>query len=878
MIFIRNFATVKTDEKVTKNKNKMKKKTLLLAFVLTLCLPMLAQQFPYQNPNLSARERAKDLCSRLTLEEKAKLMMDVSPAIERLGIPAFQWWNEALHGVGRNGYATVYPITMAMAASWDDDLLQKVFTQVSDEARAKAQLAKKSGTIRRYQSLSFWTPNINIFRDPRWGRGQETYGEDPFLTTKMGLAVVRGLQGPEDSHYKKLLACAKHFAIHSGPEWNRHSFNIEDVDPRDLWETYMPAFKSLVQEGKVAEVMCAYQRWDGEPCCGSNRLLQQILRNDWGFDGLVVSDCGAIGDFWIKGRHEVTPDAASASAKAVISGTDVECGSNYKSLPDAVKAGYITEDQINTSVLRLLECRFILGDFDADELVEWTKIPASVIASAEHKQTALEMAREGMTLLMNKNNTLPLDPENTKIAVLGPNANDSVMLWGNYTGYPTQTTTILQGLKQMAKHVKYVEGCGLTRNEVMLSRYNEITTPDGERGMRATYWNNAKLEGEPVATQILAEPINQSNGGATVFAPGVELENFSARYEGTFRPTRSEELLLSVSVDDMVKVWVNDKLICDLWKSRQRVQDAVKPLTVEAGKEYKIVIEFAQTNALALMKFDIAKKLTATAEQIISKVQDADVIVFAGGISPRVEGEEMKVSEPGFKGGDRTDIELPQAQRDMISALHKAGKRIVFVNCSGGAMALVPEMENADAILQAWYAGEKGGQAVAEVLLGKVNPSGKLPVTFYKDMSQLPDFLDYSMKNRTYRYFKGEPAFVFGHGLSYTTFSYDKPKYKNGKLTFTLTNTGKKAGTEVAQVYMKRLADTDGPIKSLRGYQRVTLQPGESRTVTISLPRESFEGWDAQTNTMRVVGGKYELMVGGSSADDQLQKLTVKIK
>ena len=418
------------------------KKIILTITILLGAITVGAQQYPYQNPNLSPEERAEDLLKRLTLEEKVKLMMNSSPAIERLGIPQFEWWNEALHGVGRNGFVTVFPITMSMASSWNDALVQDVFTATSDEARAKNQEAKARGVIKKYQGLSFWTPNINIFRDPRWGRGQETYGEDPYLTTKMGLAVVRGLEGPKGSKYRKLLSCAKHYAVHSGPEWNRHSFNMTDLPERDLWETYMPAFKALVQEGDVAEVMCAYQRNDGDPCCGNTRYEQQILRDEWGFKGLIVSDCGAVSDFWQKGKHEVSKDAASASARAVLSGTDVECGRNYNDLPEAVRRGEIKESDIDVSVRRLLISRFIVGDMTPDELVEWTKIPSSVIASQKHKDIAYKIAQQGTVLLQNSNNILPLGKDQgNDIVVMGANANDSVMMWGNYCGFPTKTAT-----------------------------------------------------------------------------------------------------------------------------------------------------------------------------------------------------------------------------------------------------------------------------------------------------------------------------------------------------------------------------------------------------------------------------------------------------
>ena len=713
------------------------KKRFIVALIATAAANMqiLAQMLPYQNPNLSSSERADDLIGRLTLEEKSKLMMDQSPAIKRLGIPEFHWWNEALHGVGRNGTATVFPITMCMAASWNDALLQNVFTAVSDEARAKNQEAKKSGTLKRYQCLSFWTPNINIFRDPRWGRGQETYGEDPYLTSKMGLAVVRGLQGPENSKYRKLLACAKHFAVHSGPEWNRHSFDVQQLPARDLWETYLPAFKTLVQEGNVAEVMCAYQRIDGEPCCGNNRFEHQILREEWGYKGLITSDCWAIRDFYDNGCHEVSKDAAEASATAVRAGTDLECGSAYKALPEAVKRGEITEKELDKSLKKLIMARIELGDFDNDSLVEWTRIPSSVVACKKHKQMALDMARQGTVLLKN-NGLLPLDKD-AKIVVMGPNANDAEMMWGNYNGTPTATMTILDGIHNYQPEARFIRGCGHTRN--------------------------------------------------------------------------------------------SDSL---------RVSD------------------------------------------IIYAVRDADIVVFAGGISPRLEGEEMKVNEVGFKGGDRTDIELPKIQRQLLAALHDAGKKVVLVNCSGSAVALEPETSSCDAILQAWYGGEQGGTAVAEILFGDVNPSGKLPVTFYKNTQQLPDFEEYKMAGRTYRYMKEQPLFSFGYGLSYTTFEFGTPKYnaKKGVVTVEVTNTGKRDGDEVVQVYIKRIADTEGPNKTLKAFKRINLKAGEKKVISIDFKRGNFEGWDPEHNVMRVVAGKYQMMVGNSSRDCDLKTIEVKVK
>ena len=870
-------------------KKQIKRMILSLVFMSGTSL-LMAQTLPYLNPQLTPEQRADDLLKRLTLEEKVRLMMDTSPAIDHLQIPQFQWWNEALHGVGRNGYATVFPITMAMAASWDDALLHKVFTAVSDEARVKAQQAKQSGNIRRYQSLSFWTPNINIFRDPRWGRGQETYGEDPFLTSKMGLAVVRGLQGYSYEgkplgDYKKLLACAKHFAVHSGPEWNRHTFNVEELPERDLWETYLPAFKALVQEGEVAEVMCAYQRIDGQPCCSQTRYEQQILRDEWGFKGLITSDCGAIRDF-LPRWHNTAKDSELASAQAVLAGTDVECGSEYRHLPDAVRRGDIKEADLDRSLRRLLIARMEVGDFDSDDRVSWTKISESVVASKEHKQLALDMARKSIVLLKN-NGVLPIvnsKLSNGKLLVMGPNANDSVMQWGNYAGYPTKTVTALEGIRKQLGDVPYVLGCGLTRNESIESRFGQIKTSQGNAGMHAVYYNNTDMSGAPVTTVTMSEPIKLSNGGNTVFAPGVNLENFSARFDGTLIPTRDETLIFTISGDDKLRLLINGDTIVNLWQARQRIQQAQQEIAVKAGQQYRIQIDYVQETGYGALNFDIQHKSTPTSQELLAQVGPAQTVIFVGGISPRLEGEEMRVNEPGFQGGDRTSIELPQAQRDVLRWLHEAGKKVIFVNCSGGAVAMTPEMETCDAILQWWYDGEQGGEALADVLTGRYNPSGKLPVTFYRNTEQLPDFLDYTMKNRTYRYFTGEPLFPFGHGLSYTTFEFSKVKVsgKTGDnactLSVTVKNTGSVDGTETIQVYFRRTADKEGPLKTLCGYQQVTLKPGETRTVTITLPRKNLENWDTQTNTIHFVPGEYQLMVGPSSDDSTLQKSIVRLK
>lgn len=881
----------------------------MIAAVSMTINAMAQQLLPYQNYRLSAEERAKDLISRLTLEEKAQLMVDQSDAIERLGIPQFQWWNEALHGTARNGYATVFPITMGMAASWNDALLLDCFSAASDEARAKYMEARRSGNIKRYQCLSFWTPNINIFRDPRWGRGQETYGEDPYLTSRMGLAVVNGLQGPKDSKYMKTLACAKHFAVHSGPEWNRHSFNVEDVPARDLWETYLPAFKALVQKGDVAEVMCAYQRIDGEPCCSNKRYLQQILRDEWGFKGIVVTDCWALRDFYAKGCHEVTTTVPETAARALINGTDAECGSVFHDIPTAVRTGQVSEETINASLMRLLTARFRLGEMTPDSEVEWTKIPESTICSDEHSDLAYHMAQQSMVLLQNNNDILPLSKSNIRIAVMGPNANDSIMQWGNYSGFARNTTTILDGIRKKvdgSATITYIGGCGHTRNEVKESRFNEIShtfcmRDDGKdtahdasnhhnapgtiscgegKGMQATYWNNIKMEGTEAATATMTEPINLSNGGATVFAPGVELENFSARYTGTFHPTRSEHVYFSTEADDGFRLIINGDTIFNRFGANHGVRNFTHGMEVKAGEKYDIQIDYIQTNGLAHIKFDVYAQEEMSQESIIKQLKDVDVVVFVGGISPRLEGEEMKVDAKGFKGGDRTDIELPDVQRDMLKAIHDAGHKIVYINCSGSAIALVPETESCDAIMQAWYPGQRGGDAVADVLFGDYNPSGKLPITFYRSVNDLPDFLDYNMKGRTYRYFEGEALWPFGYGQSYTKFEISKPVYDKKAKAFnaTIKNIGTKAGEEVVQLYVRRTADTAGPKKTLRGFQRINLAANESATVSFPITDELLECWDEESNTMRVIPGNYEIMIGNSSKNEDLKTLKYRVK
>ena len=855
---------------------------LLPILVLTGC-----GQVSYKNTSLSPEERADLLVKELTLEEKVQLMMDGSRPVERLGIKPYNWWNEALHGVARAGLATVFPQPIGMAASFSPETVYDVFTAVSDEVRAKNTYYSSKGSRERYQGLTMWTPTVNIYRDPRWGRGIETYGEDPYLTSRMGVMVVKGLQGPADGDYDKLHACAKHFAVHSGPEWNRHSFNAENIKPRDLYETYLPPFEALVKEGEVKEVMCAYNRFEGEPCCGSNRLLMQILRDEWGFDGIVVSDCGAIADFYNDRGHHTHPDAESASAAAVVSGTDLECGSSYKALVESVKKGLISEEKVNTSVKRLLKARFELGEMDDLEKVSWAKIPFSVVASAAHDSLALKIARKSMTLLMNKDNFLPLRRGGLTVAVMGPNANDSVMQWGNYNGMPPHTVTILDGIRNLLgadDKLIYEQGCPWVERTLIHSAFSQCKSADGP-GFTARYWNNLTREGSPVTTTQVTTPFRFCTSGATVFAPGVNLTDFSATYNSVFTPVQSGEIVLEVYCYGNGRLRVNGEEVKG-FSNKHGARKTTHAMKVQAGQSYDIELDFEYLRSDAQLNFDLGFKREVDIQKSVEQVKEADIVIFASGISPSLEGEEMGVNLPGFKKGDRTDIELPAVQRELIDALYRAGKKIILVNCSGSPIGLEPETKKCEAILQAWYPGQQGGTAVAEVLFGDYNPAGRLPVTFYRNVSQLPDFEDYNMTGRTYRYMQDTPLFSFGYGLSYTTFSYGKVVFDRSevtagqtlKLTVPVTNTGKRGGEEVVQVYLKKQGDAEGPVKTLRAFKRVFIPAGQTTNIEFDLKDKELEWWDEQTNTVRVCSGTYDIMVGGSSEDESLRRTLVTIK
>jgi beta-glucosidase len=864
------------------------KKIVFITISLLLTLGLRAQQYPFQDPSLSSEERAKDLISRLTIEEKASLLCDNSDPIPRLGIKRFNWWSEALHGLANNEDVTVFPQPIGMAASFNDELVYRIFDATSDEARAKYHESQRRGQEnRRFLSLSVWTPNVNIFRDPRWGRGQETYGEDPYLMTRMGVQVVKGLQGPADARYRKLLACAKHYAVHSGPEWSRHELNLTDVNLREFYETYTPAFKALVQKADVRQVMCAYQRLDDEPCCSNSRLLQRILRDEWGFEHIVVTDCGAITNF--VATHKVSTSRVHAAARGLLGGSDLECvwdNYSYKLLPEAVERDLIKEEDIDKSLLRVLIGRFDLGEMDDDDIVPWAQIPLSVVNSEEHRQLAYKMAQQTMTLLHNRNNVLPLDKSSIqRLAVIGPNADDAQMLWGNYNGIPVRTITILDGINSKISPDKifYDKAVDLVDDKVTIS-YISRSAVDGNPGFRATYWNDPNFGGDPVITQQLVNPIRLTAAGQHEFAPGVRLEGFSAIYETEFTPAVTEEIVFKGGATGFFELSVNGETLESY--TNWRTLTTRIPYTVEEGKTYKIKIRYGQReNWQANIELEFGREEDVDYDALTQKLEGIDTVIFVGGLSGRLEGEEMPVSFPGFKGGDRTDIELPAVQRNALRALKEAGKTVIFVNCSGSAIAFEPELETTDAILQAWYGGESGGQAVADVLFGDYNPSGKLPVTFYRNSDNLGDFEDYSMKGRTYRY-TTDYLFPFGFGLSYTQFEIGDADISNTtitvddsiSITIPVKNAGERDGTEIVQVYVRKVDDTDGPLRTLRGFQRVEVPAGNTLEAKIELPPSSFEFFDREKLNMAISTGEYIIYYGNSSDPVDLKQLSVVIK
>jgi beta-glucosidase len=863
-------------------------------FLVFACLGQSQDKSLYKKPDAPLDQRVHDLLSRMTLEEKVSQLMSDSPAIDRLGIPASNWWNECLHGVARAGRATVYPEAIGLAATWDTDLIFRMATAISDEARAKNNEFIRRGKRNIYQGLTFWTPNINIFRDPRWGRGMETYGEDPYLTGRLAVAFIRGLEG-DDPKYLKTVATAKHYAVHSGPEAGRHTFDAVVAD-RDLEETYLPQFEAAVKEGGAYSVMCAYNSVDGQPACASTRLLQDILRKKWEFQGYVVSDCGAIGDIYL--QHKFAATAEQGVADAVKAGTDLACGVEYQHLVPAVRQGLLAESEIDRALARLLTARFKLGMFDPPEMVKYARIPYSELESPAHHELALETARKSMVLLKNQGATLPLSKSLKTIAVIGPNANDVDVLLGNYNGIPTAPITPLEGIRRKVPgtRVLYARGSEVATNmptfEVIPSTAlfvsNAAASPHGLQG---EYYNSSNFDGHPHRPRELAYPSSGSLIGQVPPNPhplftrvdaqvdfhwwdgapraGMNDDDFGIRWTGYLSPPVSGTYQLGAIGMNAFELYLDGKAVTR-FNNIHESSYQYAPVQLEAGRRYAVRLDYHEFVNDASIQLVWARPGAIDPQEAISAARAADAVVMVLGLSPRLEGEEMRVPVEGFQGGDRVDLGMPKIQLDLLKNVAALGKPLVLVLLNGSALGVAWARDHVPAIVEAWYPGQAGGAALADVLFGDYNPAGRLPVTFYQSVDQLPPFADYSMKGRTYRFFHGEPLFPFGYGLSYTSFAYRNVKLpktlKTGQaaeVTVEVANTGKRAGEEVVQLYLNRTdAKEADPIRSLAGFQRIALRPGEHKVARFKLLPRQFATVAADGRRV-VEPGAFQVVLGG---------------
>jgi len=896
----------------------MKTLTFLLSLIVIPLASFAQSTPPYLDPSLPLDQRVNDLVSRMTLEEKVSQMQDIAPAIPRLNIPAYNWWNEALHGVARAGTATVFPQAIGLAATWDTDLLHRVADVISTEARAKFNDAQLHANTRRYYGLTFWSPNINIFRDPRWGRGQETYGEDPFLTARLGVAFVTGLQG-DDPRYLKTVSTPKHYAVHSGPEAFRHRFDVP-ISLHDLYDTYTPAFRATIVEAHADSLMCAYNSVRGEPAC-ANHLLYDLLRNQWGFKGFVVSDCWAIQDLYQ--GHNFVLSLNQAAALAVKAGTDLSCGPEFGSLKFAAEDRLLSVEEIDRSVRRLFEARFRLGMFDPPDRVPWSKLTLADVDTPANRKLALDAAHESIVLLKNDRNTLPLKPSVKSIAVVGPTADSLPVLLGNYNGTPSAYTTILAGIrKRFSKAtINYAIGAPLTETRaipVPSSALLALPTPTAEaknrpsepsadsstkktkvtlqatvqtapNGLNAQFFLNPNLSGQPVFTRT--DPNVDFQWSNISPAPGVPVENYSVRWTGSLLAPVDGDYRLGASADGGYRFYLDNKLLIDNWTEYAQRGERSFTLSVhlQAGHVYPIKLEyfrrFRESYARLLW---IPPNLL---DEDVAAARKSDVVIAVVGIDAHLEGEESQNSDPGFFGGDRTDITLPTPQEQLLEALAAAGKPLIVVLTTGSAVAVNWANEHAAAILEAWYPGEEGGTAVADILSGDYNPSGRLPITFYKSVAQLPPFTNYSMFNRTYRYLSEAPLFPFGFGLSFSSFSYFEPTvnamfirakdlaraiapessplkhefdgYSLISVSAVVTNSSAIPGDEVVELYISHPGIDGAPIRSLAGFQRVHLAPKASETVTLTLTPRELSIVDPQGNRL-VPAGPVELWLDSS--------------
>ncbi len=833
------------------------------SLALLCAIAMLAQDDPlqvFQDPKATPEARAAALVSKMTLEEKAAQMQNTAPAIPRLGIPAYDWWNEGLHGVARAGLATVFPQAIGIAATFDTGLMRRIADTISTEARAKYNDAVAHDNHGRYFGLTFWSPNINIFRDPRWGRGQETYGEDPFLTSRLAVEFIRGIQG-NDPHHFKAIATAKHYAVHSGPETSRHSFDVHPSE-EDLADTYLPQFKASIVEAKAYSVMCAYNAVNGQPACGSTMLLGDTLRKNWGFEGYVVSDCGAIADF-VYG-HKYSADLAAASAAGVKAGTELDCGTEYRTLVDAVHRGLISEAEVDRALIRLFVARIRLGMFDPPAVVPFSKLSMQDVATAEHQKLALDSARESMVLLRNENRTLPLGPLGGKarrIAVIGPAAFDPDALLGNYNGIPPHIITPLEGMEREwgVAAVTYALGATYTAESAALIPPGAFRTEGASpvRGLTVEYFDSDSLSGPPKLKRVEPQGYLRWDMRDPAVVNAVRQERFSARWSGTLHVAQSGTYQLGLKrLDchncrgkDEARLWLDEAvLVSDDSRLGSEPTTKTAAATLQAGRRYKIRLEYRQSGGAAGIELVWRPDPEALLKEAEAAARGADVVILCLGLNSSLEGEESPIRIPGFAGGDRTTLDLPETQLQLqarLSAL-KLNRPVVVVLLNGSSVNL--PVQQAQAVLEAWYPGEEGGTAIAETLSGKYNPGGRLPVTFYESVDQLPPFDEYAMRGRTYRYFTGKPLFPFGHGLSYSTFRYSNLDWtwaKDGGLrevSAKVTNDSKRGGDEVVQVYLS-YPGADArvvPLRELRHFERIHLQAGESRVVRFSLDKDSI--------------------------------------
>ncbi|MCL4538485.1 MAG: glycoside hydrolase family 3 C-terminal domain-containing protein [Bacteroidetes bacterium] len=848
----------------------------------------------YLDTNLTFQQRAADLVSMMTLKEKISQMQNGAAAIPRLGVPAYNWWSECLHGVANNGIATVFPQAIGMAATWNPKLIHEEATVISTEARAKYNNEISKGEYGKiFGGLTFWAPNINIFRDPRWGRGQETYGEDPFLTSQFAVAFVTGLQG-NNPKYLKVVSTPKHFDAYSGPELLRHKFSA-NVSMRDLYDTYTPAFKAAVMKGHAFSVMGAYNAVNGIPCNADSFLMTYLLRDKWGFEGYVVSDCGAIGDIF-RGHH-YAPSMAAASADAVNAGCDLSCGTEFSTLDEAVKEGLISVATIDSAVTKLMLARFKLGMFDPPSAVPYSKITMADNNTPAHMALARKVADESIVLLKNAHNTLPLSKKLKSIAVVGLYAQDINILLGNYNGTPSNPVTIYDGIKSaLGSDVKvhFAAGYNLLEDKIMMPRPIEtqyLNPGHGfkEHGLYAEYFNNVNLEGKPALTRVDVAA-NQFWGSSSP-GKGVSPTDFSMRWTATVIPPATGKYKIGIFCPQKGRLYLDGKLIVDNWNMHEGMRFKTGTVHLTEGNDYSLKVEFADSGTSPYLGVVWHREVPEVSEKVllrdaVAAAKKSDVVIAVAGISPQLESEENpRINLPGFKGGDRTRLRLPAEEEAMLKALHKTGKPIVLVLVGGSALGVNWAKKNIPAIMDCWYPGEEGGNAVADVIFGDYDPAGRLPVTFYKSVKQLPPFTDYNMKGRTYRYFAGTPLYPFGYGLSYTTFGYsdmkvDRNVAKPGevvRVSVDVKNTGKMDGDEVVQLYVRHL-DVKGfhAIKSLKGFERVPIRMGETRTVDILLPVKSLATYNVKEKKVMVEPGKYELQIGSSSRDIKLkQTLTV---